>query len=69
MKRTTVLWPELFERTSDNFYSDVEDIVERFPFQSDYAYGATFGLMSVQVNFLLTSFWICLVWLRVLVMS
>ena len=49
MKRTTMLWPELFENTSDDLYSVVEDAVERFPIAYDFNYGATFGVLSVQV--------------------
>ncbi len=50
MKRTTILWPELFENTSDDLYSLVEEEIERFPIVYDFNYGATFGILSVQVR-------------------
>jgi hypothetical protein len=50
MKRTSTLWPTFFDDVPNDVYNDVEDVVEKFPFQSDFAYGATFGLLSIQVS-------------------
>ena len=55
MKRTTILWPELFDDDDDNvisneLFNDVEDVIEKFPVKSDFEYGAAFGLLSIQVS-------------------
>ena len=57
MKRTTVQWPELFDddtiEISSELFNAVEDVIEQFPFKSDFDYGAAFGLLSIQVRYLI----------------
>ena len=53
MKRTTVRWPELFDddanEISGDLFNAIEDVIEQFPYKSDFDYGAAFGLLSIQV--------------------